>query len=82
MLENSIYQLFPNFKNHFPEELGMSEDEKRVCWMTIIKLTNAEEAKLLTKSPQAIISTKSRLFTKITKKNGTVGDFYSLIDSI
>lgn len=82
MLESSIYELFPNFSNHFPEEMELSYDEKKVCWLSKLKLSNAVVAKLMVKSPQAITSIKSRLYTKITKSKGTSQDFYSIINSI
>ena len=82
MLESSIYELFPNFNNHFPEEMELSYDEKKVCWLSKLKLSNAVVAKLIVKSPQAITSIKSRLYTKITKLKGTSQDFYSIINSI
>ena len=82
MLESSIYELFPNFSNHFPEEMELSYDEKKVCWLSKLKLSNAVVAKLMVKSPQAITSIKSRLYTKITKLKGTSQDFYSIINSI
>ena len=82
MLESNIYELFPNFNNHFPEEMELSNDEKKVCWLSKLKLSNAVVAKLMVKSPQAITSIKSRLYTKITKSKGTSQDFYSIINSI
>ena len=82
MLESNIYELFPNFNNHFPEEMELSNDEKKVCWLSKLKLPNAVVAKLMVKSPQAITSIKSRLYTKITKSKGTSQDFYSIINSI
>jgi len=82
MLESSIYELFPNFNNHFPEEIELSNEEKKVCWLSKLKLPNAAVAKLMVKSPQAITSIKSRLYTKITKSKGTSQDFYSIINSI
>ena len=82
MLESSIYELFPNFNNHFPEEMELSYDEKKVCWLSKLKLSNAVVAKLMVKSPQAITSIKSRLYSKITKSKGTSQDFYSIINSI
>lgn len=82
MLESSIYELFPNFSNHFPEEMELSYDEKKVCWLSKLKLSNAVVAKLMVKSPQAITSIKSRLYSKITKSKGTSQDFYSIINSI
>ena len=82
MLESSIYELFPNFNNRFPEEMELSYDEKKVCWLSKLKLSNAVVAKLMVKSPQAITSIKSRLYSKITKSKGTSQDFYSIINSI
>lgn len=82
LLEKALMQACPQLFSDLTQKIQLSLVEERVCWLTKLKLTPSETARVLSKSPQAVTSIRSRLYQKIFNLKGSSRDFDDFVGNL
>lgn len=74
-LGGAIDQAYDGFTDRIMEQSAVSELEMRVCYLTKIEISPTSMAELLCKSKSAITMLRSRLYRKLSGREGTAQQF-------
>lgn len=74
-LGGAIDQAYDGFTDRIMEQSAVSELEMHVCYLTKIEISPTSMAELLCKSKSAITMLRSRLYRKLSGREGTAQQF-------
>ena len=78
-LDQIVNSAYPNFKKKLNELVSLNEQDYRICLLTKINVKPIHIAQLTAHSPEAISSSRRRLYQKCTNKKGKPQDWDEII---
>ena len=78
-LHQLVNSAYPNFKKKLNELVSLNEQDYRICLLTKINVKPIHIAQLTAHSPEAISSSRRRLYQKCTNKKGKPQDWDEII---
>lgn len=78
-LAQIVNSAYPNFKKKLNELVSLNEQDYRICLLTKINVKPIHIAQLTAHSPEAISSSRRRLYQKFTNKKGKPQDWDEII---
>ena len=78
-LAQIVNSAYPNFKKKLNELVSLNEQDYRICLLTKINVKPIHIAQLTAHSPEAISSSRRRLYQKCTNKKGKPQDWDEII---
>ena len=78
-LDQLVNSAYPNFKKKLNELVSLNEQDYRICLLTKINVKPIHIAQLTAHSPEAISSSRRRLYQKCTNKKGKPQDWDEII---
>ena len=78
-LDQIVNSAYPNFKKKLNELVSLNEQDYRICLLTKINVKPIHIAQLTAHSPEAISSSRRRLYQKYTNKKGKPQDWDEII---
>ena len=78
-LHQLVNSAYPNFKKKLNELVSLNEQDYRICLLTKINVKPINIAQLTAHSPEAISSSRRRLYQKCTNKKGKPQDWDEII---
>ena len=78
-LDQLVNSAYPNFKKKLNELVSLNEQDYRICLLTKINVKPIHIAQLTAHSPEAISSSRRRLYQKFTNKKGKPQDWDEII---
>ena len=78
-LHQLVNSAYPNFKKKLNELVSLNEQDYRICLLTKINVKPINIAQLTAHSPEAISSSRRRLYQKFTNKKGKPQDWDEII---
>lgn len=82
LIEERLYESFPNFKDELCSHINLSETELRICMLIKMEVSPSNMAKLLALSNSSVTQIRLRLQHKVFNGQGTAKDWDNFVLSL